>query len=374
MNFHHIKKIDKVLLLAVALLAALGLVTLFSVSYSEDGASFLNFKKQMIFAVAGFGALLVVASMDYRMLKNYTGVFYVGTLVLLVAVLLLGRNTRGTTGWFDLGFFSVQPAEFAKVTMVLVLGKFLSEFGYHSNSLKKVLISGVYTALPVGLILLQHDLGSSLVVLFVWFCLLCVFGLKRRHVAGIVLVGGAMFVAAWFTVFDVYQKDRINTFINPQSDPLGSGYNVIQSMVAVGSGSLWGKGLGHGSQSQLNFLPEKHTDFIFAVIAEEMGFIGGALVLALFAIIFWRLLVIADEAQDNFGKLTVLGVAFLLLFHVLENVGMNMGIMPVTGIPLPFVSYGGSSFLMFSIAIGVVQSIYINGRRYRFEGSEEDGL
>lgn len=372
MNLYHISKIDKVLFSAVLLLVVVGLITIYSISYGGGGADLANFKKQLIFAMAGFAAMFFAASADYRMLKNYSGALYAGTLSLLAAVLVFGNNTRGTTGWFDLGYFSLQPAEFAKVAMIIVLGKCLSDMGNYSHITKKILVSGFYAALPVGLILLQPDLGSSLVILFIWFGLLSVFGLKRKQVALFLLLGAAMSVASWFLVLDNYQKDRINTFVNPQSDPLGSGYNVIQSMVAVGSGSLWGKGLGHGSQSQLNFLPEKHTDFIFAVIAEEMGFIGASMVLALFAIIFYRLFVIAEEAQDNFGKLMVLGAVFLLVFHMLINVGMNMGVMPVTGIPLPFVSYGGSSLVSFLLVIGIVQSVYINGRRYRFEGNDED--
>ncbi|MDD3006968.1 MAG: rod shape-determining protein RodA [Candidatus Pacebacteria bacterium] len=372
MNFYYIGKIDKVLFSAVLLLVVVGLITIFSVSYSGGGADFVNFEKQVLFALIGFAGMFFVASLDYRMLKNYSGAFYVLMLLLLVAVLFLGSVIRGTTGWFDLGYFSLQPAEFAKVVMIIVLAKSLSELGNYSRITKKILVSGIYMAFPVGLILLQPDLGSSLVIVFIWFCLLCVFGLKKKQIIFFTLLGALTSVASWIFVLQDYQKNRILTFIDPQMDPLGRGYNVIQSMVAIGSGSFWGKGLGHGSQSQLNFLPEKHTDFIFAVIAEEMGFIGGALVLVLFAIIFYRLFVIAEEAQDNFGKLLVLGTVFLLIFHMLINIGMNMGIMPVTGIPLPFVSYGGSSLIAFMLVIGVVQSVYVNGRRYRFKGEGDE--
>lgn len=372
MNFYYIKKIDKVLLVAVFLLMLIGLITIFSISYGEDGSNLLNFKKQVFFAGAGMASMLFAASVDYRMLKNYTGIIYILVSLLLVLVLFVGSFTRGTTGWFDLGYFSLQPAEFAKIAAIVILAKCLSEMGNYSNVIKKILVSGGYMSIPVGLILLQPDLGSALVILFIWFCLLCVFGLKKKQIILAGILGAAVSVFSWFFLLKDYQKGRIMTFIDPQSDPLGRGYNVIQSTIAIGSGSLWGKGLGHGSQSQLNFLPEKHTDFIFAVIAEEMGFIGGVLVLVLFAVIFYRIFVIANEAQDNFGKLLVLGASFMLIFHMLINVGMNMGIMPVTGIPLPFVSYGGSSLIAFSIMIGIVQSVYINGRRYRFEREDEE--
>jgi rod shape determining protein RodA len=372
MNFYFIKKIDKVLLFAVILLVILGLITIFSVSFSAESVNLLNFKKQILFAFIGFIAMFFASSVDYRILKNYISIFYILIFLLLVAVLFLGRITRGTTGWFNFGIFSLQPSEFAKIVIIIILSKYLSEMGNYYNIVKKTIISGVITALIVLLIMLQPDLGSALVILFIWFSLLCVFGLKLKQIVLFFIFGTVICTASWTFLLKDYQKDRILTFVNPQSDPLGRGYNVLQSTIAIGSGSLWGKGLGHGSQSQLNFLPEKHTDFIFAVIAEEMGFIGGALVLLLFSIIFYRLLAIANEAQDNFGKLMALGTVFLLIFHIIINIGMNMGIMPVTGIPLPFVSYGGSSLIAFLIMIGIVQSVYINGRRYRFEREDDD--
>jgi rod shape determining protein RodA len=374
MNFYYIRKIDKTLFFAVLLLVVIGLITIFSVSYSGETANFLNFRKQIFFALIGLFGMFFAASVDYRMLKNYSGLFYAIIFFLLGAVLVWGKLTRGTAGWFNFGYFSLQPAEFAKIVLIIVLAKCLSDLGNYSHTTKKILVSGTYVALPVLLILLQPDLGSALVIMFIWFGLLCMFGLKKKQLAFFLIMGIMVSSVSWVFVLKDYQKARIMTFVAPQSDPLGRGYNVLQSMVAIGSGSFWGKGLGHGSQSQLNFLPEKHTDFIFAVIAEEMGFIGGALVLLLFAVIFYRLFVIADEAQDNFGKLMVLGTVFMLVFHMTVNIGMNMGIMPVTGIPLPFVSYGGSSLIAFSIMIGIVQSVYINGRRYRFERGEEDNI
>lgn len=371
MNLYHIKKIDKMLLAAVILLVVIGLITIFSVSYGAESADLLNFRKQLIFSVIGFGAMTVFASLDYRMLKNYSGMAYVSMMLLLALVLIWGKVTRGTVGWFDLGLFSLQPAEFAKIAIIVTLAKSLSEMGNYCHLTKKILISGLYMGAFIFLIMMQPDLGSSLVIMFIWFGMLAMFGLRRKEILLFIAMGLVAFAGAWAFALKDYQKDRVMTFVNPQSDAMGSGYNVIQSMVAIGSGTFWGKGLGHGSQSQLNFLPEKHTDFIFAVIAEEMGFIGGALVLVLFAIIFWRLLVIANEAQDNFGKLLSLGAVFLLAFHVMVNVGMNMGLMPVTGIPLPFVSYGGSSMVAFMIMIGICESVYINGRRYRFERDDD---
>lgn len=371
MGFSYIKKTDKILLFSVLLLVILGLVTIFSVSYSGSEINFLNFQKQALFAVIGILGMLIASSVDYRLIKNYTGVLYIGIILILIAVLFLGSLTRGTSSWFNLGVFSIQPSEFAKIAVIIILAKYLSSVGNTYNIYKKIIISGFYIAIPVALVLLQPDLGSSLVMMFIWFAMLSVFGLRKKQLILFVLLGIVVFALSWGLVLKDYQKNRIATFINPQEDPLGSGYNVIQSMVAIGSGSIWGKGLGHGSQSQLEFLPEKHTDFIFAVIAEEMGFIGASMVIILFAIIFRRLFKIAEEAQDNFGRLLVLGTIFMLSFHMLINIGMNMGVMPVTGIPLPFVSYGGSSLIAFLIVIGITQSVYINGRRYRFDREGE---
>jgi rod shape determining protein RodA len=255
--------------------------------------------------------------------------------------------------------------------MIVILAKYLSEAKNYLNDFKKIIISGIYISLPTILIIFQPDFGSALVILFIWIAMIFITGTKMKYMAMIFVFGLILFVGSWFYVFEDYQKDRIATFINPQSDLLGSGYNVNQSIIAVGSGNVWGKGLGHGSQSQLNFLPEKHTDFIFAVVAEEMGFIGVFLMLGLFAIVFYRLFKIAVETQDNFGKLLILGVAFTLIFHITINIGMNVGIMPVTGIPLPFISYGGSSLISFLIMIGVVQSVYMRGRGYRIEKEED---
>ncbi|MDD3190702.1 MAG: rod shape-determining protein RodA [Candidatus Pacebacteria bacterium] len=373
MRINYIKKIDKVLFLSVVFLIIIGLMAIFSVSYSGGEAAFLNFKKQLLFALFGTLLCFLFASIDYRVIKNYTGIIYIVMATVLLIVLFLGSSTRGTSSWFSVGLFGIQPSEFAKIVLIIVLAKYFSEVGSSYNLFKKILVSGFYTAIPVSLVIFQPDLGSSLVMIFIWFAMLAVFGLKKKQILILFFLGIAVSVASWTFVLKDYQKDRINTFINPQSDPLGSGYNVIQSKIAIGSGNIWGKGLGHGSQSQLNFLPEKHTDFIFAVIAEEMGLVGGVLVIFLFAVVFYRLFLVAEEAQDNFGKLIVLGAAFMLFFHFLINVGMNMGIMPVTGIPLPFVSYGGSSLISFMIIIGIVQSVYINGRRYRFD-KESDSL
>lgn len=370
MKFHFFGKLDTTLFIAVIILILLGLITIFSTSYSSVGTDFLNFRKQSIFSVIGIILMIAISFFDYRTLKNYTGLFYLAACSILIAVLFFGVSIRGTSGWFDFGFFNLQPAEFVKIVAIIIMAKYLSKTADRLNDFKRVIISGIYMSLPIILVFFQPDFGSALVLSFIWFSLLFVSGINRKYIILILFFGLTLFAGSWNCVLEDYQKNRIINFVNPQSDPLGSGYNVIQSTIAVGSGNIWGKGLGHGSQSQLNFLPEKHTDFIFAVIAEEMGFIGVIFMLGLFGIVFYRIFKIVSETQDNFGKLIVLGGSFIIMFHLIINVGMNMGIMPVTGIPLPFISYGGSSLISFLIIIGIIQSVYMKGKGYKIEKEE----
>lgn len=213
------------------------------------------------------------------------------------------------------------------------------------------------------LVLKQPDLGSSLVLMFIWGSMILVSGIRLKHFVVLTLLGGLLLTLGWILLAD-YQKARLETFINPELDPRGAGYNVLQSMVAVGSGGVWGKGIGHGSQSQLNFLPEKHTDFIYAVITEELGLVGGSLILFLYALLLYRIERIAKRARDNTGYLIAVGLFAYFLVQILINVGMNMGLLPVTGLPAPFVSYGGSSLLASCIGVGILLSIY------RFRQSE----
>jgi len=369
MNLNLFEKFDKVLLISVLILILIGLIIILSTSYSSTGTDLMNFKKQFIFSLLGIVLMFISSSFNYRTLKNYTGIFYILSCFVLFIVLSSGLIIRGTSSWFDFGFFNFQPSEIVKIAVVIIMAKYLS-CNVYINDIKKILISGIYIFLIVALILLQPDFGSAMVIMFVWFSMLFASGIRKKFVVLIMLLGILVAATSWVYVLKDYQKDRIVTFVSPQSDPKGAGYNVNQSIIAIGSGEFWGKGLGHGSQSQLNFLPEKHTDFIFAVIAEEMGFIGVMLVLTVFGIIFYRFFKIIEETQDNFGKFLIIGASLMLMFHVIINIGMNIGIMPVTGIPLPFISYGGSSLVSFLIIIGIVQGVYMRGRGYKIEKSE----
>ena len=266
---------------------------------------------------------------------------------------------RGTTGWIGFSSFNVQPVEIVKLIMVIFLASFLSKKKNELSNLVKIVASIVLVSIPVFLVIKQPDFGSSIIIMGTWIVMLLVSGINKKSIFVLFLIFIVTATGGYFLLKD-YQKERIANFVNPQNDPQGSGYNVIQSMVAVGSGGIFGKGLGHGSQSQLNFLPEKHTDFIFAVLAEELGLLGSGIVLFLFGVILYRLKETARLARDNFGYLIVIGVMAMVLTQVFINIGMNIGLMPVTGVPLPFLSYGGSSLVSVLASLGLVQSVYLH--------------
>jgi rod shape determining protein RodA len=256
------------------------------------------------------------------------------------------------------GTLRFQPVEIAKIIMVIFLASFFAGKKNQLSIVVRTVVSIILIFLPIFLILKQPDFGSAAIILGVWIIMLLISGINKKNLFLLFAIGTLSIGSGWFMLAD-YQKDRLVNFVNPERDPQGSGYNVLQSIVAVGSGGLTGKGLGHGSQSQLNFLPEKHTDFIFAVLSEELGFFGAAIIFFLYGVIFYRLRCIAMGARDNFGYLLVSGIMAMIFMQFLVNVGMNIGMMPVTGVPLPLLSYGGSSLVSILASIGIAQSAYL---------------
>ncbi|OGI27637.1 MAG: rod shape-determining protein RodA [Candidatus Moranbacteria bacterium RIFOXYB1_FULL_43_19] len=352
-------KFDWVLFSALVLLLFLSLAVLFPISYSgeKEIPDESHFLRQTIFAVIGLTVFFVFAFFDYRSLKNYSTVLYALGFLLLLLVLIFGKVVRGTTGWLGISGVHLQPVEPFKIVAAILLAKY---FSLHSRSIgdyKHILVSLVPVAASIFLVIKQPDFGSAFVIFFLWISVLVMSGINKKHLFVLFLVILIFALLGWNFFLKGYQKERITTLFNPTSDPLGAGYNVIQSTVAVGSGGFLGKGLGHGSQSQLNFLPEKHTDFIFAVVAEELGFGGAAFVIVLLAVVISRLIKIALSSRDNFGKLLVGGTASVIFVHSFINIGMNIGVMPVTGIPLPFLSYGGSSLITLMAAAGMAESV-----------------
>ncbi len=349
-----VKHIDWVIVASAFILTALGITTMYGFT-DESGYG----SRQLLWLAISLVVFFVVSQFEYRVLRKTSVVIalFAATTLLLIGVIFLGNVVKGSQSWFSLGFASFQPTDFAKLTLIFVLAKYLAKRHIEIAHIRHIIVSGVYALIPTLLVLLQPDLGSALVLSGIWFCLILVSGISKKHLF-LVLGGAAVsFVIAWMLVFAPYQKDRIKTFIDPLSDVRGSGYNVYQSQIAIGSGQMFGKGVGFGTQSRLEFLPEHQTDFIFAAFAEEWGFVGVVLVLALFLVIILRLLRIALASGSNFELLSILGIVFLFFIHIVVNVGMNLGIMPVTGIPLPFMSYGGSHLLTEWIALGVVMGM-----------------
>ncbi len=357
--FRFFKNFDWFLLVVTLLLCAIGLAVLFSATteYTWDSIAI----SQVINMIIGLIGLLILAKIDYRLFKSYSGILYILVILMLIAVRIFGFSALGAQRWIDLGFTQFQPSSLSQILMVIILAKYFSENYEDMRSFKTIMKSAVYVGIPTVLVALQPDLGTAFTFLFIWGMMLLASNAKRLHIGLMAGMGVAGLPLVWLLLAD-YQKARVFTFLNPTADPQGAGWNVNQAMIAIGSGQLWGRGLGHGSQSQLNFIPEKHTDFVFASLAEEMGFVGVSLLLGLFLILVYRGTRIAVLARDFFGTYLAVGLLAMLFIHIFVNIGMNMGIMPVTGIPLPFVSYGGTAIIVDLAAIGLLESIY---RRYK---------
>ena len=351
---------DWFLLFVALLLSAIGLIEIYSSTLNMEGNYFL---RQLVWMGVGVAVLFVVASIDYHVLAEHIVLIYAGAVAVLVGVLLLGHAVGGSSSWFRIGSVGLQPSELAKLVVVLALARFLSERQQRYLTVPQILCATAICGLPVLLVAMQPDLGTALT-----FIPILAFGLFVRGVRPVVLISGFLIVIlllplTWSLLQD-YQKDRIVTFLQPETDPLGRGYQVIQSKIAIGSGGFWGNGLFEGSQNQLGFLPTRHTDFIFSVVAEEMGFVGVSVTLVLLLALIFRSLSVALMPRDTLGLFVVVGVVGMFVFHILVNVGMVIGFMPITGIPLPFLSYGGSSVLTAFIGLGLIVSVrrgrYVN--------------
>jgi rod shape determining protein RodA len=357
-----LRRLDWLLFFAMLILLFLSASILYSLNLNIEGSDFLIFKKQIVFILLGLVLFFLVANINYKVWSTFSKLIYILFALVLVVVIFLGKEINGTTGWIVIGPLSLQPVEFAKVASLVLLARYFSDNAREFYMFKHIVYSGLITLFYVGLVMQQPDLGSSLVIIGIWVVMLLFTGLRKKYFFWLMAVGIVVITCAWFFVLAPYQKSRIMVFLNPGLDPQGRGYNVLQSMTAVGSGQLWGRGLALGSQSNLRFLPEPGTDFIFAVIAEDLGYLGVLFTLGLLAFIIYRLFVIIRLAQDDYGCYLVLGIVGMLLVQSFINIGMNMGISPVTGIPLPLVSGGGSSLWSVMIALGMAQSVYIRNR------------
>ncbi len=356
--FSHFKKLDWLLIVTTVLLVAVGLVSIYSSSLGKE--DFSNFRKQIIFFGIGFLLMFIISFFDYRILRNdpyLILILYFFCLLALLGLFFFAPEIRGARGWYKFGSVSFDPIEPTKILLIILLARYFSIRHIEMYQTKHILISGIYVFLPACLIFFQPDLGSVLILLALWAGILLISGIKLRHFLILVLCGFLVLVMSWFWVLKDYQKQRIMSFINPQIDPQGISWSVNQSKIAIGSGGLLGQGFGKGSQTQYGFLTEPQTDFIFASIAEEFGLLGVFILFLLFSFFIWRIFRIGLYASNNFSRFFSIGFAVLIFSQVFINIGVNLGILPIIGISLPLVSYGGSSLLMIFIGLGVLQSI-----------------
>jgi rod shape determining protein RodA len=370
----HFKNLDFVVIVVVGLLVSIGLIMIYSATHANialtHGDPFSFVKKQFIAVVIGVIGMVLLMFFDYRISDRLSQFLYGLNLIMLALVLTpLGRSGNGAQSWL----FGVQPSEFAKVILIITLAKYLAE-KESLNSFYNFIGPFIHLGVPLLLILLQPDLGTALVFIFIAFVMMYTAGASGWKLMTLVLIAlvgvTGMFLGHRFFNLPLpikqYQIARLTSFVDPERDPRGSGWNVRQAVIAVGSGQFFGKGLFRGTQGRLGYLPENHTDFIFAVLCEELGFIGGFGVLCLFFTLVWRGVRIAYQARDKTGTIMATGILAMFLFHILENVGMNMGIMPITGIPLPFITSGGSSMIANLGAIGILINIWARRQKIMF--------
>ena len=360
--YKHFRSLDWILIGTAVFLTFLGILSIYSSSF-RDG-NFLNFKKQIIFSLIGIFLMFITSFFGYRIFKNNPYlilIFYFISLVFLIGVLFLGPTIRGTKSWYKIGQISIQPIEFTKIVLIILFAKYFSMRHVEMYKVSHILLSGFYLILPVFLIFFQPDLGSVLILVLIWLGILFVSGIKLRHFLLLSLCFLLILILGWNSLLKDYQKERIvSFFVTP--DPLGASWSQEQAKIAIGSGGLTGKGLKKGSQTQLSFLPESQTDFIFAAISEEMGFLTILFLFSLYFLILFRAIKICLKSKFNFSRLLISGIVTLWLAQIFINIGMNLGMLPIIGISLPFVSYGGSGLIANYFLLGILQSIKVKGR------------
>jgi rod shape determining protein RodA len=357
--FHPLKKIDWPMMFCIFLLAGIGLVSIYSSSiYKGD---FLNFKKQIIFLGLGFSLMFVLIFLDLRSVIDNSDIilfFYIVCCLLLAGLFFFSPGIRNVKSWYKLGPVSLDPFEFTKIVLIALLAKYFSRRHIEMYRFRHILISGAFVLAPVLLVFFQPNLGSSLILILIWLTILIVSGIRLRHFLILLLCGIIILIFSWFYLLHDYQKQRVVSFLFPQlSQPLGVGWSQRQAKIAIGGSGILGKGFGQGSQTQYGFLPEPQTDFIFAAIGEEFGLFGAVFLVFLFVFLTWRIMRRAFFAQNNFSRLFASGMAAFLFGQVFIHIGMNVGLLPIIGIPLPLVSYGGSGLMAICIGLGILLSI-----------------
>jgi len=363
-----IKRFDAILLGSLVVLTGVGLLTM--KSFTDIATSDYFFIRQLIWLGLSFFAMFGISFIDSRLLRR-SGILvgiYGFLCLLLIFLLFFGQHVRGARGWINLGSFSLQPFEFMKLALILIIAKYFARRHIEIGNFRHIVISGLYVTIPAVLILLQPDFGGALMMVAIWLGLIMVSGVSKKHFFILTLVGSLIFGFLWLSIFTPNQKGRILSFVYPLEDIRGAGYSAFQSTIAVGSGQLFGKGVGFGTQSRLSFLPEYQTDFIFAAFAEEWGLVGTIIYFLFFGLMIWRIIEISMRGESNFEILYGLGLAVFFMSQFTINIGMNIGLLPVTGLPLPFTSYGGSHLLAEFIGLGILFSM----GRYSYAKHRDD--
>jgi len=356
--FLHLKKLDWALIASASLLVGIGLLSLYSSSLGLG--DFSSFKKQIIFGCIGFFLMFLISFFDWRTLKDdpyFILALYFICLLSLLGLFFFAPEIRGTKSWYKIGPVSFDPIELTKIILIILLAKYFSMRHIEMYRIRHILFSGVYVVVPVVLIFFQPNLGSALILITLWIGILLISGIKIRHFLILLFCFALVFLCSWATLLKDYQKERVISFIAPQIEPLGIGWSQAQAKIAIGSGRIFGQGIGKGSQTRYGFLPAPQTDFIFAAIAEETGLVGVGILFSSFLILLWRIIEIAISARTNFPRIFAAGIAILLIPQIFIHIGMNLGILPIIGISLPLVSYGGSGLISIFVGLGVLQSI-----------------
>jgi len=354
----HLRKIDWQIFISVLLICGIGLLSLWSISLGRG--NFLILKKQIIFLSIGIFLMFFLSFLDWRMFREnpyFILTLYFFCVLLLIGLFFFAPSIRGTRGWYRIGKISFDPVEFTKIVLIILLAKYFSMRHVEMYKLRHILLSGFYVLIPAVLVFFQPNFGSAMILVFLWVGILIISGIKLRHFFLLFLVFLIFLSLGWTFLLKDYQKERIVGFLFPEIEPLGIGWSQNQSKIAIGSGGLFGQGFGKGSQTQYGFLPEPHTDFIFSAIAEEMGLMGVLILLFLFVFLVYRIIKIALFSQSNFPRLFASGFVIILFSQIFIHIGMNLGLLPVVGISLPFVSYGGSSLITLFMGLGILQSI-----------------
>ncbi len=353
-----LSRFDWLLILAAFVLFAFGIITITSVELSRGAAEFVLVRKQLVALAIGLILFVAAARVNYQLYRAYSLIVYGLSVCLLIMVLFFGQTLNGTTGWFILAGLSFQPIELMKLALVLELARYFSDDAHERFGWRELVHSGLRTALPIFLVLQQPDLGGAMILLGIWLLMVFFAGIRWYHVTAMLLSLGAMVgVLITFGLLADYQLDRLQTFIDPSSDPLKTGYNVTQAKIAIGAGGIFGRGLGAGSQSQLRFLPESQTDFIFAVISEELGLVGVIMILSAFLLLLIRILGMVRITRDVFAAFVLIGIWATFFVQSFIHIGVNLALIPATGVTLPLVSYGGSSLIVMFTMLGVAESI-----------------